>query len=55
MLNVSMTAEDWTTLLNASAMAPYSQIAPIIAKVSDQLVKEQQKANAPKVEAESGT
>jgi hypothetical protein len=36
-MTVELTEQEWATLLNAAALAPYAQIAPIIAKTMEQL------------------
>lgn len=38
-MKVELTPEEWNRLLNAAALAPYSQIAPLIQKVVEQLQK----------------
>jgi hypothetical protein len=37
MMKVQLTEDEWARLLNAAALAPYAQIAPVIAKVLSQL------------------
>jgi hypothetical protein len=48
---VDLTVEEWNRLLNAAALAPYAQIAPIISKVVAQC--NQQEANNGKMESNS--
>ena len=36
-MTVTLTEEEWTRLLNAAALAPYIQVAPIINKIMQQL------------------
>jgi len=36
-MTVTLTEEEWTKLLNAAALAPYVQIAPLIQNVVQQL------------------
>lgn len=42
-MTVELTEEEWTRLLNAAALAPYAQIAPLIQKVVQQLQEQQVK------------
>jgi hypothetical protein len=37
MMKVELTEEEWTRFLNAAALAPYAQIAPVLSKVLSQL------------------
>ncbi len=43
-MQVELTEQEWTVLLNAAALAPYAQIAPLIQKVITQI---QEKKAAP--------
>ncbi len=36
-MTVTLTEEEWTRLLNAAALAPFAQIAPLIQNVVKQL------------------
>jgi hypothetical protein len=42
MIKVELTEAEWSHLLNAAALAPYAQIAPLIQKIVEQ-IKETQK------------
>lgn len=40
-MTVDLTEEEWSRLLNAAALAPYAQIAPLIEKVAIQIRQNQ--------------
>jgi hypothetical protein len=46
-MKIELTEEEWTRLLNAAALAPYAQIAPLIQNVVQQLQAAKQKAAEP--------
>jgi len=43
-MNITLTEEEWYRLLNCAALAPYAQVQPLIAKISDQLLKQRNEA-----------
>ena len=38
-MNIDLTKEEWNVLLNAAALAPYAQIAPLLHKISGQFAE----------------
>jgi hypothetical protein len=38
-MNVSLTEEEWTRLLNCASFAPYREVQPLIQKVMEQLLR----------------
>jgi hypothetical protein len=38
MITVQLTEEEWNRVINAMALAPYSQVAPLLEKIAKQLV-----------------
>jgi len=39
-MTVELTEDEWMRLLNCAALAPYSQVQPLIVKISDQILKQ---------------
>ena len=44
-MNVELTEQEWAVLLNAAALAPYGQIAPVIGEVMQQLQPKKEQGN----------
>ncbi len=47
-MKVELTEEEWTRLLNFVAQAPYREVAPLIKRVMDQLLKQKTDDSIPK-------
>jgi hypothetical protein len=39
-VKVELTEEEWTRLINCAALAPYREVAPLIQKIMEQLLKQ---------------
>ena len=46
-MKIELTEEEWSRLLNAAALAPYIQIAPLIQKVIEQINQQKQQQEKP--------
>ncbi len=46
-MTITLTEEEWTRLLNAAALAPYAQIAPLIQNIVQQLQVAKQETEKP--------
>ena len=46
-MKVELTEEEWTRLLNCASSASYREVAPLIQKIMEQLLKQKNDNNIP--------